>query len=119
MRYEGALRHTNFVCSPEASRSTVAVSATLVRSNSFVTEREKTTGSIPLQPNPVVRDTTPNGGVGGGVPLSTYIMGAEILDVLQPCALRWFGKTEGTIMKVQPVSGQRSMRQLAPRMRFV
>ncbi|PRD33298.1 UNVERIFIED_CONTAM: Astacin [Trichonephila clavipes] len=46
-------------------------------------------------------------------------MGAEIPDVLQPGALQQFGKTQGPVVKVLPVSGQRPMRQLALRVRVV
>ncbi|GFX54753.1 hypothetical protein TNCV_2556391 [Trichonephila clavipes] len=88
MRYERALRHTS---------STVVVNAPLVRPNS----------SIPLKSNPVVLDTTLNGGDGGWVSLTAHVMDAAIPDVLQPVALRYFGKTQGPVVKVLPLSRQR------------
>ncbi|GFY34252.1 uncharacterized protein TNCV_2505551 [Trichonephila clavipes] len=69
--------------------------------------------------NPVVHDTTPNGGVGRWVSLAAHVMGTAIPDVLQPGALRWFEKTQGPVVKVLPVSGQWAMRQLFQRMRVV
>ncbi|GFS64436.1 hypothetical protein TNCV_3955971 [Trichonephila clavipes] len=66
-----------------------------------------------------MRDTTLNRGVGEWVPLAAYEMDAAILDVFLPGALRWFGKTQGPVVKVLSVSGQRSMRQLALRVHAV
>ncbi|GFW21603.1 hypothetical protein TNCV_4281181 [Trichonephila clavipes] len=46
-------------------------------------------------------------------------MGAVIPDVLHPSAFRWFEKTQGPIVKVLHMSGQRPMRQLALPMRVI
>ncbi|GFV04857.1 hypothetical protein TNCV_1983791 [Trichonephila clavipes] len=45
--------------------------------------RCKRPGSIPLQSNLIMCDTTPIGGVGGWVTLAAHVMGAAIPDVLQ------------------------------------
>ncbi|GFT44073.1 hypothetical protein TNCV_3125111 [Trichonephila clavipes] len=81
--------------------------------------RRRRPGSIPLQSNLVVHDTTPNGGVGGWVSLAAHVKGIAISDVLQSGALRWFEHTQGSVMKVLLVSGQYPMRQLAVRARVV
>ncbi|GFX45127.1 e3 ubiquitin-protein ligase RNF13 [Trichonephila clavipes] len=72
-----------------------------------------------FQSNAVMRDTTPNEDVGGWVPLAAHVMDATIPDIIQSGVLRWFWKTQITIVRVLPLSGQRSMRQLALRMRVV
>ncbi|GFS96601.1 hypothetical protein TNCV_3943911 [Trichonephila clavipes] len=45
--------------------------------------------------------------------LTARVMGAVIPDILQPYTLRWFGKTQGPVVKVLKVSGQQPMRKLA------
>ncbi|GFU69014.1 hypothetical protein TNCV_3785351 [Trichonephila clavipes] len=50
---------------------------------------------IPLQSNPIIRDATPNGGVGGWVPLTVHLLGAMMPDVLKSGSFRWFEKTQG------------------------
>ncbi|GFX86161.1 hypothetical protein TNCV_2560431 [Trichonephila clavipes] len=56
--------------------------------------------------NPVVRDTTPKGGVVRWASLVSHVMGVAIPDVFQPGSLRWFGKTQGLVVKMLPVSGE-------------
>ncbi|GFV55487.1 hypothetical protein TNCV_3776741 [Trichonephila clavipes] len=46
-------------------------------------------------------------------------MSAAIPDVLPPGTMRWFGKTQGPVVKMLPVFGQLPMRQLALRMRVL
>ncbi|GFV74431.1 hypothetical protein TNCV_5128731 [Trichonephila clavipes] len=75
-------------------------------------------GSIPLQSNNIV-STPLQMEVSVCVSLAAHVMGAAISDVLHPGSLRWFRKTEGLVVKVLHVPGQRLMRQLALRMRVV
>ncbi|GFV64208.1 hypothetical protein TNCV_1807061 [Trichonephila clavipes] len=58
--------------------------------------RVKRPGFIRLQSNLVVGDTTLNGDIDGWMSLAAHVMSATIPDVLQPGALRWFGKTQVT-----------------------
>ncbi|GFX04853.1 hypothetical protein TNCV_2248361 [Trichonephila clavipes] len=62
-------------------------------------------GTITLQSSPIGCDTTLNRGIGGWVSLAAHVMGALISDILQPGALRWFGKTQKPVVKVLPLSG--------------
>ncbi|GFS99289.1 hypothetical protein TNCV_1601071 [Trichonephila clavipes] len=68
-------------------------------------------GLIPLQSNPVVRDITSNGCVGGWMSLAENVIGAAIPNVFQAGALQWFRKAQGPVAKALPVSGQQPIRQ--------
>ncbi|GFW72059.1 e3 ubiquitin-protein ligase RNF13 [Trichonephila clavipes] len=57
--------------------------------------------------------------LGGWVSLTGPVMSAAIPDILQPGALRRFGKTQRPIVMVLSVSGQRSIRQLVLHLRVV
>ncbi|GFV75270.1 e3 ubiquitin-protein ligase RNF13 [Trichonephila clavipes] len=74
-------------------------------------------GSIPLQPSFLVRGTTPNGDIDGWASRAAHIMGAVISNALQPGAFVWFEKTHG-VVKVLPVPGWQSMKQLDVRVLF-
>ncbi|GFW04125.1 uncharacterized protein TNCV_2668901 [Trichonephila clavipes] len=60
-----------------------------------------------------------NGGVDWWATRAAQVMGAAILNVLQPGAFVWFEKTQGPLMKVLPVPGWRPMKQLVVRMHFL
>ncbi|GFW59567.1 e3 ubiquitin-protein ligase RNF13 [Trichonephila clavipes] len=79
----------------------------------------KTTGSIPLQSSFCVRGTTTNGGVDGWASRAAHVIGAAIPNILQLGAFVWFEKTQGSLMKVLPVTGGWWMKQLAVRGHFL
>ncbi|GFU17817.1 e3 ubiquitin-protein ligase RNF13 [Trichonephila clavipes] len=54
-----------------------------------------------------------------GVSRAAHVMGAAIPTVLQPGTFVWFVKTQGSLMKVLPLPGWRSMKKLAVRVHFV
>ncbi|GFV21447.1 uncharacterized protein TNCV_2372041 [Trichonephila clavipes] len=67
----------------------------------------------------LVRGTTPNGGVVEWVLRAEHVMGSTIPNVIQPGAFVWFEKTQGPLVKVLPVPGWQSMKQLSVRVHFL
>ncbi|GFW08136.1 hypothetical protein TNCV_2979031 [Trichonephila clavipes] len=62
---------------------------------------------------PFRSDITPNGSDSEWVSMLVHIMGTVIATILQPGALRWYGLTQIPVLKVLPVYGWQTMRQLA------
>ncbi|GFX89782.1 uncharacterized protein TNCV_2245821 [Trichonephila clavipes] len=67
----------------------------------------------------LVRGTTPNGGVVEWVLRAEHVMDSTIPNGIQPGAFVWFEKTQGPLMKVLPVPGWQSMKQLSVRVHFL